>query len=67
MTTGAKLCAIDGTYELFRAYFGAPSRKTPSGEERGATLGMGMSLLSLLVENRFTHLKNSTRSFALSY
>ena len=28
---------IDGTFELFRAYFGAPSALAPDGREVGAT------------------------------
>ena len=31
---------IDGTYELFRAYFGAPKGKTGSGREVGAVRGL---------------------------
>jgi len=28
---------VDGTYELFRAFYGAPSAKTRAGLEVGAT------------------------------
>ena len=31
---------LDGTYELFRSYFGAPPRKTPDGGEIGAVHGL---------------------------
>ena len=34
-----KIHLVDGTYELFRAHFGAPPKKAPSGLEIGATLG----------------------------
>ncbi|MCH2110053.1 MAG: flap endonuclease [Polyangiaceae bacterium] len=51
-----KLCVIDGTFELFRAYFGAPSLQTPQGEERGAVVGLGQSLLSLIESGEFSHL-----------
>jgi len=27
---------VDGTYELFRSYFGAPPKKAPDGREVGA-------------------------------
>jgi 5'-3' exonuclease len=41
---------VDGTYELFRAYFGAPSRSAPDGREVGAVRGLMGSLLLLLEE-----------------
>jgi len=43
-----KIHLIDGTYELFRNHFGAPSKKSASGMEVGATLGLMRSLLMLL-------------------
>ena len=46
---------VDGTYELFRAYFGAPKAAGPSGTEVGATRGLLRSLLSLLREESVTH------------
>jgi 5'-3' exonuclease len=46
---------IDGTYELFRAYFGAPAATSPRGSEVGATRGLLRSLLSLLRDDRVTH------------
>ena len=46
---------VDGTYELFRAYFGAPKATGPSGLEVGATRGILWSMLSLLREDRVTH------------
>jgi 5'-3' exonuclease len=50
-----KVHLVDGTYELFRAYFGAPEAKSPSGIEVGATLGLMRSLLALLREDGVTH------------
>jgi 5'-3' exonuclease len=47
---------LDGTYELFRAYFGAPKRTSPSGMEVGAVAGIIASTLSLLQEPGVTHL-----------
>ena len=46
---------VDGTYELFRAYFGAPPALSPSGQEVGATRGLLRSLYSLLGEPDVTH------------
>lgn len=46
---------VDGTYELFRSYFGAPPRKAPDGLEVGATVGLLRSLLSLLAKPGVTH------------
>jgi 5'-3' exonuclease len=47
---------VDGTYELFRNFFGAPPKKAPDGREVGATLGLLNSLLSLLSKSGATHL-----------
>ena len=46
---------LDGTYELFRSYFGAPKRNSPDGMEVGATAGIIASTLSLLAEPGVTH------------
>jgi 5'-3' exonuclease len=46
---------VDGTYELFRSYFGAPQATAPSGAEVGATRGLLRSLLYLLQEDGVTH------------
>jgi len=50
-----KIHLIDGTYELFRAHFGAPPKKSTSGQEVGATLGLMRSLLMLLQTPGVTH------------
>ncbi len=50
-----KVHLIDGTYELFRAHFGAPPATAPNGAEVGATLGILRSLLGLLREDDVTH------------
>lgn len=47
---------VDGTYELFRAYYGAPSVTAPDGREVGATRGLARSLLSLIRNEGATHL-----------
>jgi 5'-3' exonuclease len=51
-----KIHLVDGTYELFRSYFGAPSKKAPDGREVGATLGLLNSLLALFTKSGATHI-----------
>jgi len=46
---------IDGTYELFRAYYGVPGSLGPHSSEVGATRGILRSLLSLLREDGVSH------------
>jgi 5'-3' exonuclease len=46
---------VDGTYELFRAYYGAPGRAAPDGSEIGATLGLARTLLLLVQREGATH------------
>ncbi len=50
-----KVHLIDGTYELFRNFFGAPKRKSPDGREVGATVGLLRSLVALLARPGTTH------------
>ncbi len=50
-----KVHLVDGTFELFRAYFGAPEAKAPDGREVGATRGLLRSMLYLLREPDVTH------------
>ncbi len=50
-----KIHLVDGTYELFRNYFGAPPKKAFDGQEVGATLGLLRSLLALLARPETTH------------
>lgn len=47
---------VDGTYELFRAYFGAPSAHAPDGREVGAVRGFMTSLAALIRNEGITHL-----------
>jgi len=51
-----KLFLIDGTYELFRSYYGAPSAQSSNGQEVGAVRGWMRSLLALLREEKVTHI-----------
>jgi len=46
---------VDGTYELFRAHFGAPPASAPDGRAVGATRGLMRSLLALLAGPGVTH------------
>jgi 5'-3' exonuclease len=46
---------VDGTYELFRAHFGAPAASAPDGQEVGAVRGLLRSLLRLLSDPAVTH------------
>ncbi len=50
-----KIHLVDGTYELFRAHFGAPPKKSTSGQEVGATVGLLRSMLLLLSNPEVTH------------
>ncbi len=50
-----KVHLVDGTFELFRAHFGAPSSQSPSGQEVGATRGLMRSLLALVRQPEVTH------------
>jgi 5'-3' exonuclease len=50
---------IDGTYELFRQYFGRPSSRSSDGREIGATRGVVASVASLL-SSGVTHLGVAT-------
>jgi len=50
-----KVHLVDGTYELFRSWFGAPSATISSGREVGATRGLLLSMASLLRGDDVTH------------
>jgi 5'-3' exonuclease len=50
-----KIHLVDGTYELFRSFYGAPPKKAPDGREVGATLGLVRSLMLLLADPGVTH------------
>jgi len=51
-----KVHLIDGTFELFRAYYGAPPSRDREGREVGATRALMRSLLALLREGEATHI-----------
>ena len=46
---------VDGTFELFRAYFGSPPSTDANGKEVGAARGLARSMLALLGEREVTH------------
>lgn len=50
-----KVHLVDGTYELFRSFFGAPPATTKAGLEVGATRGMLRTLHALLTIGGATH------------
>jgi len=46
---------IDGTFELFRCFFGAPSARAPDGREVGAVRGLLRTLHALIRAEPVTH------------
>lgn len=50
-----KVHLIDGTYELFRAYFAMPKSTGPGGQPTGAVRGLMQTLLALLRQDDVTH------------
>lgn len=50
-----KIHLVDGTFELFRAFYSAPSKKNAAGQEVGATWGYVRSLSALLSSPGVTH------------
>ena len=50
-----KIHLVDGTYELFRAHYGAPPANAPDGRPVGAVRGLVQTLLALLRQDDVTH------------
>lgn len=50
---------VDGTYELFRHFFGQPQRETSAGAEIGAAVGVANSLVSMIASGS-THIGVAT-------
>jgi hypothetical protein len=50
-----KVHLVDGTFELFRAFFGAPPAHDSGGRPVGAVRGLLATLVSLLREPGVTH------------
>ena len=47
---------MDGTYELFRAYYAQPKRSAPNGQEVGAIFGLMRTLIVLLRQEDVSHI-----------
>ncbi len=58
-TVAQRVFLVDGTYELFRHYYGVPSHRTADGAEVAATRGVLSSMLQLLADG-VTHLGVAT-------
>jgi len=50
-----KIHVVDGTYELYRNFYGAPPKKAPDGREVGGTIGLLRTLLALVTTEGATH------------
>jgi 5'-3' exonuclease len=57
---------VDGTYELFRHFFGAPPRQASDGTEIGAARGVVSSMVAML-EGGATHLGVATDHVIVSF
>ena len=62
-----KIHLVDGTYELFRAYFALPSIPAPDGREVGAVRGLIQTLITLLRQDDVTHVAVAFDSEILSF
>jgi 5'-3' exonuclease len=58
---------VDATYELFRAWFGAPPRKAPDGAEVGAVRALLASMIVLLRDEGATHVGCATDHVVRSF
>jgi 5'-3' exonuclease len=63
----ATLDLLDGTYELFRAYFAFPKRQSPDGREVGGVYGLLSTTLALLNEGSVTHIAAATDTVIRSF
>lgn len=55
-----KVHLVDGTYELFRAYFAMPKMSAPDGQEIGAVRGLVGTMSALLRRPDVTHVAVAT-------
>ncbi|MCY4365671.1 MAG: flap endonuclease [Chloroflexi bacterium] len=62
-----KVHLVDGTYELFRAFFAMPSISAPDGREVGAVRGLVQTLVSLLRQPDVSHVAVAFDSEILSF
>jgi 5'-3' exonuclease len=51
-----KIHLVDGTYELFRSFYGPPPKSAPDGREVGATVGLMRSMLIMINNPGITHI-----------
>jgi 5'-3' exonuclease len=58
---------VDGTFELFRSYFGAPRVEHPAGREVGATRGVLRTLAALVGRAEATHVAAAFDTVIESY
>ena len=54
--SGVNVHLVDGTYELFRSYYGPPGATAPDGMEVGAVRNLARSLLALVTSEGATHI-----------
>jgi 5'-3' exonuclease len=64
---GLRVHLLDGTYELFRAHFGAPPAEDTSGRSIGATRGLVRQVAALLSEPETTHVAAAFDSVVESF
>ncbi len=62
-----KVHLVDATYELFRAWFGAPPLEAPDGRQVGAVRGVLGTLLKLLRSEGATHVGCATDHVVRSF
>lgn len=58
---------VDGTFELFRAYFSHPSLRSPDGREVGAVRGVMLTFAFLLRDEGATHVACATDHVVRSF
>ena len=62
-----KIHLVDGTYELFRAYFAMPKSTGPAGQPTGAVRGLLQTLLVMLRQDDVTHIACAFDSVITSF
>lgn len=62
-----KIHLVDGTYELFRAYFATPKYASTAGQPVGAVRGVIQTLLQLLRQDDVTHIACAFDSVITSF
>ena len=62
-----KIHLVDGTYELFRAYFAQPKSTGPAGQPTGAVRGLVQTLIAMLRQDDVTHIACAFDSVITSF